>query len=199
MCVEVLGSRPESGKVGDKMVVARKKPARQNPPRTHNTERSLSTAHDTAAKIRAIRAVELVSRGYTYDEVASELGYSGRGAAFGAVQRLLDQQQVEAVDNLRKLHNIQIKRSLRLVDAKIEAGGSDALWAMDRQIHLLERQAKLNGLDITRDEIMSAMPYQKRILLDDSPAELPALPTPEVSPRQLQAGPVVLSDEEPGL
>lgn len=160
----------------------------KNPPRTHNTERPLERKADAAARIRAIRAVELVSRGYTYDEIAAEVGYSGRGAAFEAVQRMLDRTQVEAVESLRKLHNMQIKRSLRLVDEKITAGGSDALWAMDRQIHLLERQAKLNGLDITRDEIMSAMPYQKRILLDES-AEYTALPTPEVSPRQLVAGP----------
>lgn len=181
------------------MVAAKKSTGRLNSPRTHNIQRSGDSKPDANARIRSLRAIELKSRGYTYDEIAKELGYSGRSAAFYAIERELDRAMDLAVDNLRRIQNLQINRSLRLVDAKIEAGGSDALWAMDRQIHLLERQAKLNGLDITRDEIMSAMPYQKRILLDESEPSQGLLPTPEVSPRQLAAGPVVLSDEEPGL
>jgi predicted transcriptional regulator len=50
---------------------------------------------------RATAAIELRLVGYTYDEVAEELGYASKSGAYNAVNRTLTARQDAAVDEYR--------------------------------------------------------------------------------------------------
>jgi len=51
---------------------------------------------------RRVRALQLVSEGRTYQQVADELGYANKGTVHHLVQRELGAQLVESVDELRQ-------------------------------------------------------------------------------------------------
>jgi hypothetical protein len=156
-----------------------------------------------AAKQRAAKAMEMRDQGATLEAIAQALGYSGRAAVHNAIDRELDRMIEHSAVNMRKREN----RKLDLIEAAVMpialGGGEKALWAVDREMQIMARRHKLNGLDADTQELLRAMPYQKRIVLDESPPQgLPQgeLSTPQISPvRQLQAGPVTISDTEPGL
>ena len=42
-------------------------------------------------------------------------------------------------------------------------------WSADRVLKFMERRARMYGLDMDRGEALQAMPYQKRIILEDAP------------------------------
>ena len=67
-------------------------------PRVHGRHRN--RALDPA---RRVRAVELKTAGYTYAQVAQELGYTSRGTAYNVVAKALREQTAEAVADLRDL------------------------------------------------------------------------------------------------
>jgi len=58
--------------------------------------------------LRGEVADELMRTGYTYAQVAEELGYSSRGTAFNAVAKALREQTAEAVTDLRELENSRL-------------------------------------------------------------------------------------------
>ena len=49
------------------------------------------------------RAVDCRTAGYTYSQVADELGYTSRGTAYNVVTKALREQTAEAVADLRDL------------------------------------------------------------------------------------------------
>ena len=51
---------------------------------------------------RRVRALQLVSEGLTYQQVADELGYANKGTVHRLVQEELGAQLVESVDELRQ-------------------------------------------------------------------------------------------------
>jgi len=51
---------------------------------------------------RRVRALQLVSEGRTYQQVADELGYANKGTVHHLVQQELGAQLVESVDELRQ-------------------------------------------------------------------------------------------------
>jgi orotate phosphoribosyltransferase-like protein len=55
-----------------------------------------------------VRAVELKTAGYTYAQVADELGYFSRGTAYNIVAKALREQTAEAVADLRDLENARL-------------------------------------------------------------------------------------------
>ncbi len=55
------------------------------------------------AEWRKARAVELATQGYTYQQIADELGYANRGTVHRIVQQALQALQTENVDTLRAL------------------------------------------------------------------------------------------------
>jgi hypothetical protein len=144
-------------------------------PRTHVKKHPL----DMAAKQRAVRAMQLREEGMTYDTIAGELGFSGRSAVYNAIDRELDRMAQHSVENLRKSEGSRLDRLDAIAIPKALKGD---LWALDRVLNIQARRAKLYGLDMDRGELLAAMPYQKRIILDDggdtplpSPARQPLL------------------------
>lgn len=55
------------------------------------------------AAARRARAIELRAQGWTYEQIADELGYANRGTVCHIVHDALTARQVEAVDDLRFL------------------------------------------------------------------------------------------------
>jgi hypothetical protein len=151
-----------------------------------------------AARLRAAKALEMRDEGATLENIAKALGYASRGSVHNAIDWELDRMIEHSVENLRKRENRKLDRLEAKVLPIALGDSTQALWAVDREMQIMARRHKLNGLDADSQELLRAMPYQKRIVLDESPA--PAeLSTPQISPRQLEAGPVILSDTEPGL
>ncbi|GAA2860020.1 hypothetical protein [Nonomuraea rubra] len=121
---------------------------------------------DTAA--RDAEAARLRVRGFTYRQIADELGMAGPGKAHEAVQRILKETVQEAADDLRLVELERLDRmyqaALKVLETEhyaishgkviyLEEGGSPladdgpVLAAMDRLLKIQERRAKLLGLD----------------------------------------------------
>jgi hypothetical protein len=78
------------------------------------------------AKAKRVRAVELLSEGKSYDEIAREVGFTHRGSAHRAVSKALAERTVEAVDELRqieldRLDRLQVSLWDRALDGDIQA------------------------------------------------------------------------------
>ena len=93
------------------------------------------------ARIKRVRALELVAEGKSYDEIALAVGYSHRGSAHRAVFKALDDREAEDVDHLRaielaRLDALQVALWDRAMDGDVEAVLA-VLRIMDRRIRLL--------------------------------------------------------------
>ncbi len=125
-----------------------------------NYERKIHTAERDAS------AARLRAEGKTYERVASELGYADKSHARQAVQRALVATVQEAGDELRALEverlNALLDRAWQVMDrlhyahsqghvVKLDGvplvDDGPTLMAMDRILKVMERRAKLLGLD----------------------------------------------------
>lgn len=95
-------------------------------------------------KETAIQALALRKTGATYEQIAAHLGYSNRQSANRAVLRLLAAHEAENVADLRTLENMRLDD---LLFAVYKAAKSGDLGAIDRALRIMERRAKLLGLD----------------------------------------------------
>jgi hypothetical protein len=118
-------------------------PRRGGPGQGHHADRG----QREAAALRGNRALELRAAGAPYEQIAQTLGYSNRATAARAVQRALDRDYERTAnlrDEYRQLHLMRTDRALRAIWPKVIHGD---LGAIDRLVRLLDRQAKLLGLD----------------------------------------------------
>jgi hypothetical protein len=116
---------------------------------------------------RDAEAARLRSRGLSLRQVADALGYSNESGAYKAVQRALAAVPVEAVEELRRLQLEQLnylgRRAFEVLEAEhplISPSGRavvhngqpltdwrPTLRAIDSLLRIMEREAKLMGLD----------------------------------------------------
>ncbi len=89
---------------------------------------------------RRTRAVQLVSAGCSYDEVAVELGYANRSGAWKAVQAALRAREAESVDEYRLLN-------LQRLDALLAQVWPDAMRGDPKAVatarRILDSQCRL--------------------------------------------------------
>jgi hypothetical protein len=97
-----------------------------------------------AAMEKQRRTVELRHDGATFDQIASQLGYTNRSAAHKAFLKALERWGVEDVTDLRAAEVARLDSYLLVIATKVKAGD---LWAIDRALKISERRAKLLGLD----------------------------------------------------
>jgi len=76
------------------------------------------------AAARRARAVELRTTGLTYDQIATELGYTNRGTVYHVVAEALKAQTAEAVVQLRtleieRLDNLQLAVWQKAMDGDV--------------------------------------------------------------------------------
>lgn len=93
---------------------------------------------------KAVKAVELRKAGMTYVQIAQAVGYGSPEAACKAVSRALEESIVEPTQGLIQLETERLDR-LMLALWKDATNGNQG--AVDRVLKIMERRAKLLGLD----------------------------------------------------
>ncbi len=125
---------------------------------------------DQAAQLRALKAIELRNAGHTLDEVARLCGYGDRGTAFHAIEREAGRMQDHETVKRRRMEDMRLDQLIQVYLPRALKGDG---WSADRVLKFMERRARMFGLDMDRSEALQAMPYQKRIVLEDGPLQLP--------------------------
>lgn len=90
------------------------------------------------------QALELRKAGASYAMIAERLGYENKGSAYRAVMTALDRTLREPADELRELEVARLDALLLALWPQATRGD---LGAIDRVLRLMERRAKLLGLD----------------------------------------------------
>lgn len=131
-----------------------------------------SATQKVATHNKRVRCVELAAQGMSYDEIATAVGYSGRGAAHKALSAALRAQQAEAVDELRAL---EIERLDALQRAFWDAALEGDLQAVDRVLRVIQARVRLLGLDLNPGKPASgggrvvSMNWQGPLPIDHNP------------------------------
>lgn len=102
------------------------------------------------AKVRAARALELRMEGMKFDDIATELGYNSKQAAFDAVSRELRAITREPAEEVLRLDLERLDRMWGVHYLNAQAGDAIALSACMR---IMERRAKLLGLEVNKTEV----------------------------------------------
>ena len=96
------------------------------------------------AKVRAAKALELRMEGMKFDDIANELGYNSKQAAFDAVSRELKAITREPAEEVLRIDLERLDRMWGIHYLNAQAGDAIALSACMR---IMERRARLLGLD----------------------------------------------------
>ena len=103
-------------------------------------QRTEDQAHlDTAA-------LRLRSLGYSYQAIADQQGTT-KATAYNRCQRALAAIPAEAVDEFRRLEGQRLDLLLEKAMDKALSEEKSALFAIDRVLAIMDRRAKLMGLD----------------------------------------------------
>jgi hypothetical protein len=99
----------------------------------------------TAAE-RRVQAVKLRQSGASYQQIGATLGITDSAAHKLVKQALADRatQTADGVDALRQLEDMKLD-AMELAITKLVSAGN--LGAIDRQLRIMDRRAKLHGLD----------------------------------------------------
>lgn len=103
-----------------------------------------TSAAGIAQAERVAKALNLRRQGYSFGEIAKELGWRTRQAAFEAVSRALADTVSEPAEDVRKLELMRLDRLEQLLWPRAEAGDPKAVTGL---LKVQERRAKLLGLD----------------------------------------------------
>lgn len=110
-----------------------------------NDQRRLEAAE------RQRQALQLRQAGVAYEDIAQRLGYSGRSSAWRSVMSALKQTLQEPADEVRTLELERLDRMLLGLWPQAVHGNQGAV---DRALRIMERRAKLLGLDApTKSEL----------------------------------------------
>ena len=96
------------------------------------------------AKVRAAKALELRMEGMKFDDIANELGYNSKQAAFDAVSRELKAITREPAEEVLRLDLERLDSMWGIHYLNAQAGDAMALSSCMR---IMERRARLLGLD----------------------------------------------------
>ena len=92
----------------------------------------------------ALKALELRKAGATYEMIAQQLGYKNKGTAFGAVARLMNQSKREGA---KEAFEMELRRLDDLLMSVWPAARQGEMPAIDRALRIMERRAKMLGID----------------------------------------------------
>jgi hypothetical protein len=96
------------------------------------------------ARLREAKVFQLRIQGFTFEQIASEVGYQGASGAWQAYKRAKDSMIFESVDEARQLELMRLDEMMfALWDRAI---GGD-LPAASCVLKIMDRRAKLLGLD----------------------------------------------------
>lgn len=130
-----------------------KKPRKRSTSAPKRDPQSGPTASiDFQAAPRAAQALRLRRMGYTYDTIASMVGYSDERNARRAVKNAGAKIVREEAKELINYQLDMLASAFQVVCKRIERDDESSLWAVDRLIPLLKRQAELMGLDAPKPD-----------------------------------------------
>lgn len=139
---------------------------------------------DTALRRR--EALAMRQRGKSYQEIADALGYSSRSAASTDINKMIKELPQENAHHLRK---IEVERMDQLLDAMWDKAMKGDGWAVDRCLKIMERRAKLLGLDapiVTKVEMVTEDVIDKQIRELERQQQLLGLPVSQQGAAQNQ-------------
>jgi tRNA(Met) C34 N-acetyltransferase TmcA len=122
---------------------------------------------DTAARMRAIRCLELKSQGWTESEIAVAVGYASSSGVHAALARELERHSELATHHHRRLMSHQLEQVLKRLNEYADRAKDyeEYLWISDRIAARVADLGKLWNLNLTKDDQAAAVPYVKHILL----------------------------------
>ena len=97
-----------------------------------------------AAAERQRQALELRKAGVGFEAIAERLGYAGPSGAYQAVMAALKKTLQEPADELKKLELERLDAAQLAIYNSVKQGN---LGAVDRLLRVMERRARLLGLD----------------------------------------------------
>lgn len=92
---------------------------------------------------RRTRAVELSTQGFTYQQIADELGYAGRGTVNRIVRQALESRLTEGVEQLRE---VEVARLDALQAGLWEAATAGDAAAASACVKIIQARSRLLGL-----------------------------------------------------
>lgn len=95
------------------------------------------------ARLKRVRALELVGEGKSYEEIAQAVGYSHRGSAHRAVFKALEERAVENVETLRAVELARLDALQLALWKRAEEGDVTAITAI---VKIIEQRSRLLGL-----------------------------------------------------
>jgi hypothetical protein len=113
----------------------------------NHTVRKARKTDQVQAVDRQRQALELRRAGLTFQQIARRLGYAHPAGAYHAVQRGLQTTLQEPADELRGL---ELERLDALHQAMWPRAIRGNVWAVDRVLSIMQRRARLLGLDAPR-------------------------------------------------
>jgi len=116
---------------------------------------SKTSARKLTARERENRALELRMTAATYSQIGQALGISEAGA-YKAVIRALGKLNAKVMENAEELRTLEVQRLDSLFITMYAQAKSGHQGAVDRCLRIMERRAKLLGLDApTKQDITS--------------------------------------------
>lgn len=99
-------------------------------------------------------ALELRKGGMTFERIADQLGYADRSGAWRAVNTALSATLQEPADELRRMEAERLNDLLLAMWPKALSGST---WHVDRCLSIMDRRAKLLGLDAPTRKIVNVI------------------------------------------
>lgn len=152
--------------------------SRKRPPHPREEWEGVDTGANGPRRIASAErkrlAMGMRKRGCTWVEIAEECGYSSARTAAAEVNKLITEIPQENANNLRK---IEIERLDQLLNAMWDKAMKGDGWAVDRCVKIMERKAKLTGIDapiVTKVEVVPEETLDRQIAqLERQMAQLP--------------------------
>ncbi|WP_158604502.1 hypothetical protein [Nocardioides mangrovicus] len=109
----------------------------------------MEVEHEVAcpARLKRVRAVELLAEGSSYEEIARQVGFTNRGSAHRAVSKALAEREVESIDEFREL---ELARLDQLQVAVWDDAMNGQIKAIDVVLRIMGKRDRLLGLDKPR-------------------------------------------------
>jgi len=108
--------------------------------------RPKGTKYQVGLEVRRRQAVQLKVVGYTYEEIAKATGYASPGAAYNAVMLQLQKERSSSVEDLRSVEGRRLDELSKILWPLCLTAD---IGAIDAYLRLMNRRAKLFGLDLT--------------------------------------------------
>jgi hypothetical protein len=109
-------------------------------------------ANKLASHDRKLQALELRKAAVSYQQIADQLGYRSASGAFNAVKAALKATLREPANELRDLEVARLDAMLLVLWRRVQSGDEKAV---DRVLRIMERRARLLGLDAPRRQELS--------------------------------------------